>query len=1458
MATRSSSRQSKSQPTTSSPSAASQLNPSSNGKPIATAIVGIGASAGGLEAFTLLLRHLSIETGMAYVLIQHLDPQHKSLLTEILARTTQMPVTEITDGIEIEPNHIYIIPPNTQTVFRNGRLKLSPREKTKGIFHPIDLFFHSIAAECGSQAIGVVLSGGDGDGALGLSAIKAAGGITFAQDLPSSQFGGMPHSAANTGQVDFILPPAEIAKKLNQMSAHSGSAAGGTIVATASQPDPTAEIDLDRLSERPLTPKLSPNTALADSAPAQLDPLDRIFELLQLQTGANFAGYKHATLNRRMQRRMHQQQIGTVADYLNYLVAYPAEVEALYRDFLIDVTSFFRDPVAFQSLKDNILPQIVRQQQVPKAPIRVWVAGCATGEEVYSIAICLLEVLAELKLPAQIQIFATDLNELAIETARAGIYSKAKVEGVSAERLQQFFIPVAGGYQIDRAVRDLCVFAKHNLCSDPPFSRLDTIVCRNVLIYFGAKLQKKVMQTLHYGLKPTGFLMLGSSETTGSSADLFHAVEFAEDTSAAKQYKFYTKKLVSLLPNLDFTIGGEIRSYSPLQPPIAPDDRTANIDLQQITDDIVWKRYAPAGVTIDSDLQILQFRGDTSPYLSSAPGKPSFSLLKMARVDLRVELRAAIYQAKKLNLPVSKSSLSELIKFEVIPVRVPGLAERYFLILFEPLVEALPTSLTADLDQANEAAGLPEMTLTRKRARKTLVERENLQLKHKLALTQEHLQTITEEQEAIEQAARATQEEMLSSNEEFQSTNEELETAKEEIQAANEELSTVNEELRNRNLEATQANNDLLNILSSVRLPILIVDTDLRIGRFTPMAERIFNLIPTDLGRSFKDIRHNLNIPDLDRSILQTIETLTIYQQEIQDRSGNWYQLEIRPYQTHDKIVAGATVVLIDINELKQRAQEIQVARDYANAIVETVWEPQLVLDRELRIVTVNHAFYEMFEFTPPQVAGQLLDKLENGQWQILGLRSWLEDLFSHATQVEDFEVEHTFERIGQRTLQLNARQIPAIGNDRLILLAIVDITQRKHMDTERAQLFTLERTARSTADAANLAKDVFLSILSHELRSPLSAMLGWSRLLRSGKLTPAQVEHGLEVIDRSASIQNQLIEDLLDISSITNGKLRLDAELIDLVPVIEAAIDTVAISATAKNIQIHTQLDPFPDRILGDFGRLQQVMWNILGNAIKFTDPGGKVTVRLSSVDRQPTDTTRQSAGYAQIQVIDNGKGIDPEFLPHVFDRFLQADSSAQRNYAGLGLGLTIVRHIVELHGGTIEVVSAVGSGSTFTIRLPLSPRIAGESAPPAADAIDLGATTLVDASTLIGIHVLLVDDEEDVRTLIATILEQSGATVTPVAAAPAALQLLQAAPQKYAVLLSDIGMPGQDGWSFIRQVRALSAAAGGQIPAAALTAYASSRERALALQLGFQIHIAKPVEPDLLVAIVADLARD
>jgi two-component system, chemotaxis family, CheB/CheR fusion protein len=1380
-------------------------------------IVGIGASAGGLDAFTQLLPHLSIETGMAYVLIQHLDPQHKSLLTEILARTTKMPVSEVTDGTEIEPNHVYIIPPNTQMILVNGRLKLSPRQKTRGGYHPIDLFFQSIATECQSQSIGVVLSGADGDGSLGLSAIKAVGGITFAQDLPSSQFGGMPQHAANTGQVDFILPPPEIAIKLNEISQQSDRSALG--VMTISVPPRREQVEIQ----------------------IETDPLHQIFELLHLQTGVDFASYKYATIERRMQRRMSQLGLDQLQDYLNYLQDRPMEIETLYQDLLIGVTSFFRDPDAFRLLKDVILPQIV-QDRSTKSPIRIWLAGCATGEEVYSVAICLLEVITDLKLQRQIQIFATDVNAISIEIARAGIYRENIIKGISPERLRRFFIAVEGGYQINKSVRDLCIFAKHNFCTDPPFSRLDLVVCRNVLIYFGSALQRKVMQTLHYGLKPNGFLMLGTSETANGFNELFTLFNPAVITDGKpfdKKCKIYTKKLISSLPNIDFT--GTNNLIHPPQPDQAIEAIIpTEIDIQKIADDIVWKLHAPVGAIVNDDLEILQFRGDTSPYLRPAAGKPSFNILKMAQVKLRIALRTAIHQAKKLDLPVSKSELAEAVKFEVIPFRVPGLDERYFLILFEPMTL---------VDRS-----APQI-FTRK-TKQTSLQQENSRLRQELAISQDHLQAIIDEQEATNQDIRAVNEEMLSSNEEFQSTNEELETAKEEIQAANEELSTVNEELRSRNLEASQLNNDLINILSSVQLPILIVGTDLRIGRFTPLAERIFNLIPSDVGRSFSDIRHTLNLPDLDRSILQTIETLTIYQQEIQDLAGHWYHLIVRPYKTREHQIAGATIVLVDIDRLKQSEQKLQSAHDYAAAIVETVWEPLIVLDGNLRVVTANRAFYQMFKVAAVQAEGQLLDELGNGQWHIAGLKSRLEDILAHHNHFQDFEVTHTFEQIGLKTMLLNARHISNTNDEQLILLAIEDITHRKQLEAERLQALAEAQTARSVAEAANLAKDVFLSILSHELRNPLSAMLGWSRMLRSDKLTPAQFQRGLEVIDRSATTQNQLIEDLLDISSITNGKLRLDAELIDLESVITAAIETVALAAEAKNIQIHTQLNHLSQRVLGDATRLQQILWNLLGNAIKFTDPGGEITVRLSLVNPHG----QNQIAYAQIQVTDNGKGIDPEFLPRVFDRFLQADSSSTRTSAGLGLGLTIVRHLVELHGGNIIATSEVGVGSTFTISLPLSNRLPAQATSPELLPVsaESGQTNPVHPPDLHGIHVLVVDDETDIRMIIVTILEHYGATVTETDSAVAAIKTLQAHPQTYNVLISDIGMPGEDGWELIRQVRRLSPAQGGEIPAAALTAYASDKDRRMALELGFQVHIAKPIEPLRLGAIVADLARD
>lgn len=619
---------------------------------------------------------------------------------------------------------------------------------------------------------------------------------------------------------------------------------------------------------------------------------------------------------------------------------------------------------------------------------------------------------------------------------------------------------------------------------------------------------------------------------------------------------------------------------------------------------------------------------------------------------------------------------------------MPNAEDGYLLILFETIaLQIAPQQISTT-------------TPAQRKAKQTLMELENIRLKQELATLQAQMQLMIDEHEAANHDFRAASEELLSSNEELQSINEEVETAREEIQGANEELMTVNDELSSRDRESTQLNNDLVNILSSIQLPILIVGTDLRIGRFTPMAEPIFNLIATDIGRSFSNLRHNLDLPDLDRYILQTIATLTIYQQEIQDLSGHWYRLTIRPYKTQDDRIVGATIVLADVDALKRHQQENQAARDYAAAIVETVPDPLVVIDGDLRVVSANGVFYQMFQLDPPQVEGQEIDTLADGCWQIPGLRSRLEALRQEQMPIQEVEIEYRCEPLDAKTLLFNGRQVLNTGDRQLFLLAIADITEGKQIEAHRT-LLAQEQAARAIAEATSLAKDHFLAMLSHELRNPLSAIVGWAQMILSGKLSQSQIQRGLEVIDRSATAQNQLIEDLIDISRINNQQLNIKIEPIDLEPIIATAIETVAIAAADKNIQIDRQLDPFPNQVLGDPHRIEQILLNLLTNAIKFTAPGGKAIVRLSLVPISPANPI----ACAQLQVIDNGKGISAEFLPYIFDRFRQADRFSTKMENGLGLGLAIVHHLVKLHCGQITVTSQLGQGSTFTVQLPLAP---------------------------------------------------------------------------------------------------------------------------------------------------------
>jgi two-component system CheB/CheR fusion protein len=856
------------------------------GQELDTTIVAIGASAGGIEALTELMTHLPADTGLAFVLVQHLDPKHHSILTELLGRKTAMSVTEVSDGVSVAPNHVYVIPPNASMTISDHTLHLGPREESHGAHMSVDHFMRSLAEHKGNRAIGVILSGSGSDGTLGMGEIQAHGGVTFAQDDETAKYDGMPRSAVAAGYVDYILPPKGIAKELWRIARH------------------------------PYLERQTKSEAAGEASPVPGTGLNAIFQILRRVTGVDFTHYRQTTILRRIERRMVVHKIHKLGEYVKYVQNNPAEVKALYQDMLINVTSFFRGPRVFDALKTTVFPAMQKNLS-REGGIRIWTPGCASGEETYSVAIALLEFLGDKASQIPIQFFGTDVSESSVVRARNGAYPENIQADVSPERLRRFFTKSEGGYRVSKVIRDLCIFAQHNVLNDPPFSRMDLICCRNLLIYLEPVLQGKVISLFHYALRPSGFLVLGSSEGLGATTGLF-AVE-------DRGHKIFSRKIGAAHQTVPFSLDSqtERREYGPVRIAAKPPDAVWNYaEAQKEFDRRLLTQYAPATAFVNEDLEIIHTRGNVNRYLKLAPGRASLSLLKMAREGLLVELRNAIGRARKENAVVGKRNLrikngngngedadesetTRLVNFDVIPVSLGNMEQQYFMIVFQ---EAPP-------EQGREAGG--------RRARHSdeteSALKRTAKLEQELAATKEYLQSVIETQEATNEELQSANEEILSSNEELQSTNEEMETAKEELQSANEELNTVNDELRSRNLEITQINNDLINLLSSIDIAVIMIGSDLTIRRFTPKAQKFLGLIPGDVGRPLSNLNPTIEIADLQAMVLKVMADFHSLERELTDRMGVHYQFKILPYRTIENKIDGAVITIVDIAPDKPR-----------------------------------------------------------------------------------------------------------------------------------------------------------------------------------------------------------------------------------------------------------------------------------------------------------------------------------------------------------------------------------------------------------------------------------------------------------------------------------------------------------------------------------------------------------
>ncbi|EYF08498.1 CheR family methyltransferase [Chondromyces apiculatus] len=1330
-------------------------------------VVGLGTSASELHALHTFLGSVPAGSGTAFVLMMQPDPQQAATrddavdaqaaraLTE-LASAARIPVVEAADGTLLEADRIYSVPAHTVVVLEDGVLRLGPKDQPEEQQAAIDRFLYSLARDQRDRSVAVILSGAGSDGALGLKAVSEAGGMTLVQDPATAHEGGMPQSALATGAVDRVLPPAELAAELVAYARHLRESSEG-----------------------------HSDEQLRDQVEAALPT---VCEILFQATGHNFRHYKNSTLIRRTLRRVQVLRLGSAREYVERLRADPPEIQQLFKDMLIGVTAFFRDPDAFDVLSRTVIPRLFEERS-PDTQVRIWIPGCATGEEAYTMAMVICEHLDRVPLPPEVQIFATDIDEHAISTARQGIYPLGIADELSPERLRRFFVKKGQHYHVSKEIRDLCLFSVHNLINDPPFSKLDLISCRNLLIYLGEHLQRKLIPLFHYALKPGGYLFLGPSEGINNHRELFRPLDSRHRIS---------QRLPTAINPTGLLVERDAAPTS-ARPPNVPTPSEA--DTYLIMQRIILDEFAPKSVVVTEEGQIICASGSLEKYLTVSAGVFHNNVVRLAREGLRVGLRTALAEASTACRRVVREGLSvrteagvQQILLTVQPMPQMGEMCGLSVVVFQDVGPPLPRDEQPRSMANDDASAIID------------------QLERELETTRGNLEKTVQELEAANEDLKSSNEELLSMNEELQSANEELETSKEEVQQANEALA--------------RANSDLENLLASTQIATLFLDEAGNVRRGTQEITGIYNVLPTDVGRPLSHFthraRHMPSLPDPE-AVREAAKPLV---DEVETLEGTWYLRRVLPYRTPLGREEGIVVTFTDVTERKRAEEALRQSEERFRAMAETVPDILFTSQPDGRTDYANPRFYEYTGLPAEAVVSTAWADAVHPEDQGRRQQHWSEAVKTG----QAFELSYRLRAADgtYRWFQSRARPIH---------------DQQGQLSKWFGACSDIEELVQTQAalKEADRRKDEFLATLAHELRNPLAPIRNVVQILHVKEPSASEVHLARSIIDRQVEHLTRLVDDLLDVSRITRGAIELRRELVTLAAIIERALETSRPVIEAFRHQLTVTL-PVESLVLdADATRLAQVFANLLHNAAKYTPEGGRIEL---SATISPSTSASGSGSDVTVRIRDNGIGIPQEMLQRVFEMFAQADTSLERAHGGLGIGLTIAKRLVEMHGGTIDATSAgQGQGSDLLVRLPLAP--AGTV--PREDDQKRGAQPRKSA-----LRVLVVDDNVDSAESLGMLLELTGNEVEMAHDGVAGLEAAQR--RRPDLMLLDIGMPGMSGYEVAQRLRAMPEMKG--VLLVAMTGWGQEEDRRRSKAAGFDHHLVKPVEPKLLWKIISDLA--